>query len=291
MTTLFQYIRPHRTLRRLCSVKSGEHAAPPGNQFQSLVLGLKLLLLAAMFVGVAACGFGSRFLGSAPTPTPTAPPTATPVPTSTLAPGETAPPTAVPTPQVVIPADYKAVADERLAYSFAVPGDWNELDLRSTQIQRLAGILGMGEQLTPLNEFLESPEGQVMGKIYITDISSAMFGGLPSLLNVSVFQAPDPSLEAIAVAVQNQIDANLGSLGGSTNVNNVAVTVVNNLPALTTDATVDLSGMGMDGQAHAKVTALLANDQIYLMTILVPAGEQTNKADELAQIIGTFRPE
>lgn len=251
-------------------------------------------MLFVMLMLVSACGMG-RFGRNAPPP-PTATPTATPVPTATPTPDATSLNAAAagavnPTPQVTIPDDFTAVADERLGYSLAVPGNWTELDLRSSQIQRLAGLIGMGEQLAPLNTFLESPEGQVVGKIYITDITSAMFGGLPSLLNVSVFAAPDVTAEAVAAYVQEQIDANLAALSGNATVTPVEATIINNLPALEAEATVDLTALGMDNQAYARAVALLANDQIYLLTTLVPAGQREDKAAELDQIIGTFRPE
>ncbi|MCB0062319.1 MAG: hypothetical protein KDE19_09395 [Caldilineaceae bacterium] len=252
----------------------------------------QLLLLLIVLMLVSACGM-RRFQRNAPPPTPTPPatplPTATPTPASASA---TAGAAAVnPTPQVTIPEDFTVVTDERLGYSFAVPDSWTELDLRSTQIQRLAGFIGLGEQLAPLNTFLESPEGQVVGKIYITDITSAMFGGLPSLLNVSVFPAPDLTAEEVAAYVQAQIDANVTALSGNATVSPVTATTINNLPALASDATVDLTAVGMDAQAYARVVALLANDQVYLLTTLVPAAQREDKAAQIEQIIGTFRPE
>lgn len=260
------------------------YTAKSTRHYTTVVVGMLFLLI------LSGCGMGNRRTPPTPTPTPLPTATPTPQPTPTLAPGESAPPTAA-TPQVVIPDDFERVADERLQYSFAVPDDWSELDIRSSQIERMAGLLGMGEQVASLQEFLDSADGQAVGKIYITGIASAMFGGLPSFLNVTVLPAPTNSPEALATRVQEAINANIGSLGGATTVAPVVPTTINNLPALTTEATIDLSAMGMDNQAYLQVTALIANEQIYLLSIAVPAADQADRAAEIAQIVGTFRPE
>jgi hypothetical protein len=192
---------------------------------------------------------------------------------------------------VTIPADFSPVRDERLAYSLAVPKGWTELDLRSQQVQTIASFFGMGEQLTPLNEFLDSPEGQMIGRIYVTDLTSAMFGGLPSVLNVSVLDAPALSAEGAAGMVRDVIEQNIGAVGSDIVVNDVHATVINNLPAVEGSATAALTGLGRDDQIYGRVVALLANDKAYILTLLLPADQQAAKADVIAQIIGTFRPE
>lgn len=255
---------------------------PVRRQRQSLGLRLFGLLLLLMLAG---CGGASPFAAATATPLPTATPT--PLPTPTLAPGVTP----GPTPQVTIPQDFTAVQDPRLAYSFAVPDGWTELDLRSGQVQTMAGLLGMGEQLTALNEFLASPEGQALGKLYITDLSAVMFGGLPTLLNVSVVPAPGYSAEAALAQVQQLIEQNVGALGTDVTVGALEVVTLNNLPAIRSTATANLAAVGIDNSIFAKVVALVANDQLYVMTLIAPLDQRTAKEPTFDQIIGTFRPE
>lgn len=258
------------------------------------VLGVRCALFASLVVVLLLLS-GCGRMGSQEPPTPT--PTATPLPTPTQEPTAT-PGTeggvaaaAAPTPQVTIPDNFKAVNDTRLAYSLALPNRWTELDLRSAQVQTLAGLFGMGDQLATLNDFLESPEGQALGKLYVTDLTAAMFGGLPSLLNVSVLDAPGVTAEAAATLVQDLLEQNASALGDDVVVDAVRATVVNNLPAVESSATTSLANLGMDGNAYGRVVALLANDKVYVLTILIPADQQAAKSTELDQIIGTFRPE
>ncbi len=243
------------------------------------LLGLLLLL------SVTGCGGGSPFAAATATPVPTATPT--PLPPPTPLPGTTP----APTPQVSIPPDFTVVSDERLGYSFAVPDGWSELNLRGGQVQTMAGLLGLGEQLTALNEFLASPEGQAFGQLYITDLTAVMFGGLPTLLNVSVVAAPGYSAEAAAAQVQQLIEQNVGALGNEVTIGAVETVTINNLPAVRSTATANLSAVGIDNSLFAKVVALLANDQIYVMTLVAPLDQRTAKEPTFDQIIGTFRPE
>jgi hypothetical protein len=226
-----------------------------------------------------------------PTPTPTFTPTATPSPTPTPAPttaGGAATP--APTPQVTVPDGFTVVRDERLGYSFAVPRGWSELDLRGAQFQGMASMFGMGDQLSGLNEFLDSPEGQMLGKLYITDLTAAMFGGLPTVLAVVVADAPGYTADQARTLVEQLIQANAGALG-SVSIRSLEATTINNLPAVRGVASADLSGVGMNASAFGKVVGLLANDQIYVMALLTQANQQAAKEPVFDQIIGSFRPE
>ena len=261
------------------SILGNNQPKRPHHPLRLPLVGLLLLLL------LSACGGGSPFAEPTATPVPTATPT--PLPTPTLAPGTTA----GPTPQVTIPQDFTVVQDTRLHYWFAVPDSWSELDLRSGQVQTMAGFLGLGEQLTALNEFLATPEGQALGKLYITDLTSVMFGGLPTLLNVSVVPAPGYNAQAAAAQVQQLIEQNVGALGTDVTIGAVEAVTINNLPAVRSSATASLTSVGIDKSIFAKVVALLANDQIYVMTLIAPLDQRTAKEPTFDQIIGTFRPE
>jgi hypothetical protein len=211
-----------------------------------------------------------------------APPTLTPTPAPT--------PTATPEPQVVIPANFSAVVDDRLGYSFAVPAGWTELDLRSSQFRQVANLLGLGDQLAALDAFLNSAEGQMLGKLYITDLTSAMFGGLPAGLMVVVADAPGYTAENAKTLVEEILAANAGVLG-DVQFEAIEATAINNLPAVLGVGNANLAAVGMDAQVFAKVVGLLANDQIYLMLLVAEEGKRSEKEPGFNQIIGTFRPE
>jgi hypothetical protein len=221
---------------------------------------------------------------------PTATFTPTPVPTATPTPEPTATPTPVPTPQVTIPNGFTPVVDDNLGYSFAVPRGWTPLDLRSAQFQNMANTLGMGAQLEPLNEFLASPEGDMLGAIYVTDLMSAMFGGLPTVLNVSVIDVPNATPEWLLELIKTNLDANASMLG-DVQIEDINTAVINNIPGVKGTATADLSSQGLNAQVFAKVIGLVANDKVYIMTLMTQDSNRADKEPTFDQIIGTFRPE
>lgn len=259
-----------------------------------LVTVIVLAGCAGLPIDISSIPFLQQFLPPTPTftPSPTPPPTPTPEPTATLKPGETPlppTPTPVPTPQVTIPNGFTPVTDDNLGYSFALPGGWTELDLRGGQFQTLANTFGMGAQLAPLNDFLASPAGEGLGKVYITDLMAAMFGGLPTGLGVYVVDAPGATPEWLAELIQTNLEANAGALGDVT-VNEVTPGTINNLPAVKASAVADLSSVGMAQKVFAKVAGLIANDKIYILTLVTPADKQGGNEPVFDQIIGTFAP-
>jgi hypothetical protein len=261
----------------------------------ALVLVVALAGCAALPFDVSQIPFVSAFLAPTPTftPTPVPTPTNTPEPTPTPRPGETpipATPTPVPTPQVTIPQGFAPVTDANLGYSLAVPGGWTALDLRSAQFQNLANTFGMGGQLAPLNDFLASPEGDALGVIYVTDLMNAMFGGLPTALNVSVIDAPGVTPDSLKTWLEGLLEANASMLG-DVNIIGMDTAVVNNIPAVRGSLTADLSSVGMNAQVFGKVVALIANDKVYVLSLLTQAAQQGAKEPQFDQIIGSFRPE
>jgi len=249
----------------------------------------------ALPVDLSALPFDLPFLAPTPTFTPTPVPTATPTPepTPTPKPGETPippTPTPVPTPQVTVPNGFSPVMDSNLGYSFAVPRGWTELDLRSAQFQNLANTFGMGAQLAPLNDFLASPEGDSLGAIYVTDLMGAMFGGLPTGMAVYVLDVPGATPEWLLEMIQGGMEANASMLG-DIQVEDINTAVINNIPGVRGSAIADLSSQGMAVKVFAKVVGLIANDKVYILTLVT---QDTNRADKepvFDQIIGTFRPE
>lgn len=226
-----------------------------------------------------------------PTFTPTPAPTPTPIPTATPAVAQAAGGTvSIPTPQVTIPTGFTPVSDTRLRYSFAIPRGWTALDLQGTQFRNMAGMVGMGEQVDQLNQFLTSPEGQMIGVVYVTDLMSAMFGGFPTILNVSVVDAPGYTAESASAFVQSVIETNMSALG-EVEISDVEATTINNLPAVRSTATANLAAVGMDATVFAKVVGLLANEKIYIMTLVAQADQQAAKEPVFDQIISSFRPE
>ena len=228
------------------------------------------------------------FAEPTPTLTPTPLPTATPTPAGVDA--ASAGRSVSATPQVTIPAGFTAVNDNRLHYSFAVPSGWTALDLQGTQVRTVAGLLGMGEQIEQLNQFLASPAGQGIGLIYVTDLMSAMFGGLPTLLNVAVVDAPGLTAEEGLALVQQTIESNLAALG-EVKIDTLQAATVNNLPAVRGRATANLAAIGINNTLFGKVVGLLANDKIYIMTLVTPGDQQAAKEPIFDQIIRSFRPE
>lgn len=233
--------------------------------------------------------FLEQFLPPTPTFTPTPSPTPSPTPEPTK-PGETPTATPVPTPQVTIPDGFTPVKDDERGYSLAVPRGWTALDLRSSQFQNMANTFGMGAQLGPLNDFLASEQGKSFGVVYITDLTAAMFGGLPTVLNVSVIDAPGATQEWAMQLIDSNLKANAAMLG-DVNVRDLGPATINNLPAIRGSATANLASVGMNTSLFAKVVGLIANDKIYVMTLATTEQNMGKYEPVFDQIIGTFRPE
>lgn len=244
---------------------------------------------------LSALPFEVPFLAPTPTFTPTPVPTPTPTaePTPTPKPGETPippTPTPIPTPQVTIPDGFTPVMDSNLGYSLAVPRGWTSLDLRSAQFQNLANTFGMGAQLGPLNDFLASPEGDGLGAIYVTDLMGAMFGGLPTGLNVFVVDVPGATPEWLLELINTNLDANSGMLG-DVQIEDINTAVINGIPGVKGSAVADLSSQGMNAKVFAKIVGLVANDKVYILTLVTQEGSRADKEPAFDQIVGTFRPE
>jgi hypothetical protein len=191
---------------------------------------------------------------------------------------------------VTIPQGFTPVKDDNLGYSLAVPGGWSVLDLRSPQFQQMANMFGMGAQLQPLNDFLASPQGESLGVIYVTDLMAAAFGGLPTGLNVSVIDAPGVTPDSLVEWLQANIEANQAMLGG-VQINAMDAATINNMPGVRGTASADLSQHGMAAKVFAKVAAIIANDKIYILTLVTQDTKQAANEPVFDQIIGTFRPE
>lgn len=167
---------------------------------------------------------------------------------------------------------------------------WSTVDLRGDNVQRMAGTFGLTDQMGPLNDLLDSPEGNAIGLVAATDLASALFGGMPTLLNVSVIDAPDETPETVMALLEVAIRTNASALS-DVSIGKMEATTVNNLPAVVVDATIDLGAVGMDGELYTEITGLIANDKIYLLSLATDASKQSKKEADFDEIIGTFRPE
>jgi hypothetical protein len=244
--------------------------------------GLLAILLLAFIV--AGCGRGR----AEPTPTPTPLPTATPMPTATPVPADGST-DAAPMPVVVIPSGFSVRTDTRLGYSLALPNGWTDIDLRSPRFRGMVDSIGLGGQVAPLLDYLDTPGGQAVGMVAMTDLAGMVFGGLPTAVNVTVLDAPGATADDVAGHVQALLGG--GVLPGNMDVSAPTATTVNNLPAVQVTATGSLAPLGLDQSIFAQVTGLLANDKVYLLTLVTDEGKRAAKEAEFAQIVGTFRPE
>lgn len=260
-----------------------------------LVAALMLSGCAGLPIDLSALPIDLSFLlGAPPAPTATPVPTSTPTPepTPTPKPGETPlppTPTPIPTPQVTVPQGFTVVSNDKLGYSLAIPGGWSPLDLRGAQFQNLANTFGMGSQLGPLNDFLNSEAGQGLGELYITDLMGAMFGGLPTALAVYVVDVPNANPEWLLELIQTNLEANAAMLG-DIKIEDISTATINNLPGVRGTAIADLSSQGINAKAFAKVIGLIANDKIYVLTLLTQDTNRAAKEPVFDQIIGSFGP-
>jgi hypothetical protein len=74
-------------------------------------------------------------------------------------------------------------------------------------------------------------------------------------------------------------------------VQSLDTAVINNMPGVRGTATADLSSVGMAAKVFAKVAALIANDKVYILTLVTQDTNQAAKEPVFDQIIGSFRPE
>ncbi len=236
--------------------------------------------------------------------TPPAAPAPTVTPTTAVATATPAPSTALPdtgavasaadvvpnTLQTVVPEGFRPVVDQARGYALALPPGWTEFDLRGEQFGNLAQRVGLGEVLTPLTDFLATSAGQGVGVVAATDLSGAIFGGVPTILNASVIdtRASDPSL--VLALINRWLGENQQLLAGVT-IEELAETTVNGLPAIRMVATVDLSAVGINRALYVESVGLIANEKLYLLTLATEAGGRQEKAAEFSQIIGTFGPQ
>jgi hypothetical protein len=137
---------------------------------------------------------------------------------------------------------------------------------------------------------LASEQGEVLGVIYVTDLMSAMFGGLPTALNVTVIDAPGYTQETLVELLEGMIEANASMLGEA-NIEALEPATINNLPGVRGTATANLASVGMNSSVFAKVVAVIANDKIYILSLVTQDTQRAAKEPSFDQIIGTFRPE
>ncbi len=250
------------------------------------------LLALALALLLAGCGRRPR-AEPTPPPTPTAiPATATtaPLPDADASEAESAVTVAEVSPVTVIPPDYRPVTDGPRGYGLALPPGWTQIDLRSEQFRTMVGRAGMEGQLQPLFEFLETPAGESVGIVAATDLAGMIFGGLPTILNVSTVDASGMTPEDVAGLVTGWLEQN-GAMVGDVTVERIETTPVNGLPAVQAEAVADLSAVGVGAPLYFQAVGLLYEERLYLLTLVTEAGERDEKAEEFAAIIGTFAPQ
>lgn len=220
-------------------------------------------------------------------PAATATTTATRQPAATRV-RPTATPTPQPTPIVVIPNGFTKQVDSVRGYSLALPRGYTPLDLRSAQFRNLAGAVGMGDQLATLTEYLDSPAGQSVGLLAAADLPGMIFGGLPTIVQALVVDAPGASPETAQVSIESLLTGPGGFLSSPV-ITQMESATINNLPGVRATVTGNLAGANRP--MTGKVVGLLANQKFYVLLQLTETGKWSAKEPIFDQIIGTFRPE
>lgn len=218
---------------------------------------------------------------------PTATATATRQPAATRI-RPTATPTAQPTPIVVIPNGFTKQVDNVRGYSLALPRGYTPLDLRSAQFRNLAGAVGMGDQLATLTDYLDSPAGQSVGLLAAADLPGMIFGGLPTIVQALVVNAPGASPETAQASIESLLTGPGGFLSTPV-ITQMESATINNLPGVRATVTGNLAGANRP--MTGKVVGLLANDKFYVLLQLTETGKWSANEPIFDQIIGTFRPE
>lgn len=193
-----------------------------------------------------------------------------------------------PTPVVVIPNGFTVQTDSVRGYSLALPRGYTLLDLRSAQFRNLANAVGMGGQMTALNDFLDSPAGQSVGMLAASDLTGMIFGGLPTIAQVMVVDAKGASQDTAQVSITSLLTGQGGFLSNP-KIETIENVTINNLPGVR--ATVTGTMAGSTRAMAGKVVGVLANDKFFVLIQLTEATKLTAKEPIFDQIIGTFRPE
>ena len=193
------------------------------------------------------------------------------------------------TPIVTIPRGWKAVMDERLGYSLAVPATWLTFDLQRGKLARVADYLGGAAAAKELNDFLSTPEGQNLGVLAVEPDMSQLFANppFPMFLNVSISPLADDVTEGQLI---DFMERTAGTFGTAELIS-VEPGTINNLPGLQVVATSDLTYLGDAVNARLVITVLRANDTAYILVIGTRPEAAGAKQATIDQIVGTFRPE
>lgn len=193
-----------------------------------------------------------------------------------------------PTPVVVIPNGFTAQVDSVRGYSLALPRGYTLLDLRSAQFQNLVNLVGMGDRMAALSEFLDSPAGQSVGILAASDVTAMIFGGLPTIAQVTVVDAKGASQDTAQASINSLLTGQGGFLSNPV-IETMENVTINNLPGVRARVTGNLPGTSRS--MEGKVVGLLANDKFFVLVQLTEATKWAAKEPIFDQIIGTFRPE
>lgn len=217
-----------------------------------------------------------------PTATSTPPPTATPTPLPTPTPS----PTAAPTPVVTIPRGWSHVVNDRLGYSLAVPRGWLVFDVHSAQLGQILRFIdpAAAEEAGGL---LSAPGAENAGHVAVRlDIFSRP--PIRAVAGVGIAPLEDGmTTEGVVKQLREEIETfDMVPL----KVMRLEAGTTNNVPSIQGVVTADLNEHGLFN-AHAVMTALLANEKAYLLFVAVPASEAEAMQEQIEQIVGSFRPE
>ena len=184
-----------------------------------------------------------------------------------------------------IPSGWAAVENGRLGYSFAVPRGWSVLDIHSGHLSQIMQYVNV-DAARQVDDALKGPFGEYAGHLAVKlDFSSSP--PVAALAGVGAVPLGDdlPS-EVVIELLRGTLESfNMFPL----KVHSLESGEVNELPSIQGVGTADLSGQGLFN-THAVVTALRANDWVYILLVAVPVDQAQEMQQEIDQIIESFRP-
>ena len=186
-----------------------------------------------------------------------------------------------------IPPGWKAILDESLGYSLAVPANWLTFDLQAGDLDRITSMLGGRAASQQLRQYMAGPAGETLGVLAVEADPSELFARppFPSFLNVSVAHFPDDVTDDQWVAL---VEESISALG-EVRIESVKLGTLNELPVVRAIAAYQLGGQGTGLTAHLDITIVRVDQAAYTLTIATRLSNALAKRLVIHQIVQSFR--